>query len=404
MRADLVVIDTLIRSIAPAGSVIDTALPVVAMNGGMVFPCFSDMHTHLDKGHIWPRRPNPDGSYDSARAAVRQDRQIWSVADLAARMDFALRSAYAHGTHLVRTHLDCHAENLHAVFSAFSEIKERWHGRIALQAVAMFPVTEIENEPFFQEVLRQARHHDAQLGCVTEPGPLLAGRLARLMCAASDGGHDLDLHVDETSDPSINTLSVLASAARETAFEGRIVAGHCCSLALQDEETARRTIDAVAEAEIAIVSLPMCNLYLQDRSFARTPRWRGVTLLRELAAAGVKCAVASDNTRDPFFAYGDLDPLEVLREAVRIMHLDHPLDGAAGLVTREPADICRAPLKSRLFAGGTADMVLFKARNWSELLARPQSDRLVLRNGRLSDARVPDYAELDHIFSKAEND
>ena len=33
--------------------------------------------------------------------------------------------------------------------------------------------------------------------------------------------------------------------------------------------------------------------------------------------------VASDNTRDPFYAYGDLDMIEVFREATRILHFDH---------------------------------------------------------------------------------
>ena len=34
----------------------------VEMKGAMVMPCFLDMHTHLDKGHIWPRAPIPDVS------------------------------------------------------------------------------------------------------------------------------------------------------------------------------------------------------------------------------------------------------------------------------------------------------------------------------------------------------
>ena len=37
----------------------------------------------------------------------------------------------------------------------------------------------------------------------------------------------------------------------------------------------------------------------------------------------VTVMVASDNTRDPFYAYGDLDLLEVYREATRILHFDH---------------------------------------------------------------------------------
>jgi cytosine/adenosine deaminase-related metal-dependent hydrolase len=74
------------------------------------------------------------------------------------------------------------------------------------------------------------------------------------------------------------------------------------------------TLDKVARAGLSVVSLPMCNMYLQDRrADATTPRWRGVTLLHEMAARGINVAVASDNTRDPFYAYGDLDVLEVYR-------------------------------------------------------------------------------------------
>ncbi len=40
----------------------EPSLAQVDMAGAMVFPAFTDMHTHLDKGHIWPRAANPDGA------------------------------------------------------------------------------------------------------------------------------------------------------------------------------------------------------------------------------------------------------------------------------------------------------------------------------------------------------
>ena len=83
-------------------------------------------------------------------------------------------------------------------------------------------------------------------------------------------------------------------------------------------------LKACADAGVAIVVLPMCNMYLQDREPGRTPRWRGVTLVHEMQLGGVSVSLASDNTRDPFYAYGDLDMVEVMREATRILHLDHP--------------------------------------------------------------------------------
>ncbi len=63
----------------------------------------------------------------------------------------------------------------------------------------------------------------------------------------------------------------------------------------------------------------MLRVSPQDRDHAarRTPRWRGVPLLHELRAAGVPTALASDNTRDQFYAYGDLDMLEVFTQVRR---------------------------------------------------------------------------------------
>ena len=142
-------------------------------------------------------------------------------------------------------------------------------------------------------------------------------------------------------------------------------------------------------------------MYLQDRVAGRTPRWRGVTLLHEMRTRGIPVAVASDNTRDPFYAYGDLDVLEVFREAVRILHFDHPFGDWPRTVTQTPAALMRRPDRGVLKQGGKADLVLFRARAWSELLSRPQSDRTVIRAGKAIDRTLPDYRELDDIVGRS---
>ncbi|TJX32209.1 MAG: cytosine deaminase, partial [Mesorhizobium sp.] len=140
-------------------------------------------------------------------------------------------------------------------------------------------------------------------------------------------------------------------------------------------------------------------LYLQDRRGDNTtPRWRGVTLLHEMRARGIPVAVASDNTRDPFYAYGDLDMLEVYRMATRILHFDHPVADWPQAVSATPAKVMRLDGVGVLAAGGDADFVLFKGRSWTELLSRPESDRIVVRDGRTIERRLPDYAELDELM------
>jgi cytosine deaminase len=228
--------------------------------------------------------------------------------------------------------------------------------------------------------------------------PELDRALERIFRLAMENGLDLDFHVDESEDPAARSLRHIADTALRLGFSGRINVGHCCSLALQPAAEADETLSRVAEAGITVVSLPMCNLYLQDRHAGRTPRWRGVTLLHEMRARGIPVAVSSDNTRDPFYAYGDLDVLEVFREAVRVLHFDHPFGDWPTVVTRSPAAILGRPDRGVIAAGAPADLVLFSARTWTELLSRPQSDRTVIRSGKAIDRRLPDYRELDALL------
>ena len=378
----------------------------VDMQGAMVFPAFIDMHTHLDKGHIWARAPNPDGTFANAIEAVRVDREArWHAEDVRRRMDFSLRAAFAHGTRAIRTHLDSKAPQETISWPVFKEMREAWADRIALQAVCLIPIDQVpaegDDEPYaqFEALADIVAEAGGILGTVTFPDPQLRERLLLFFEMARERGLAVDFHVDETGDPEVATLRTIAETVLETGFDADVTVGHCCSLAVQPEADAFGTLDLVAKAGLNVVSLPLCNLYLQARDTGRTPRWRGITLVHEMKARGINVSFASDNTRDPFYAYGDLDMIEVMREATRIGHLDHSDDDWTHAFLRNPARATGFPAPS--FApGAPADLVICKARNWTELFARPQADRIVLRAGRQIDRTLPDYAELDDLMTE----
>lgn len=236
------------------------------------------------------------------------------------------------------------------------------------------------------------------LGTVTYMVPDLEELLDRVFATAIEHGLDLDFHADETADVSAISLKKIAEAALRHRFEGKILVGHCCSLARQPDANVLDTLDKVARAGIAVVSLPMCNLYLQDRRRDGDAALARRDLLHEMRARGIPVAVASDNTRDPFYAYGDLDMLEVYRMATRILHLDHPVGDWPRAVASTPADIMRLHGAGILAVGGPADFVIFRGRSWTELLSRPESDRIVLRDGKEIARDMPDYAELDDLM------
>lgn len=399
---DILISDGVVTHIAPSGAAVPQGMAVADLDRGLVFPTFVELHTHIDKGHIWPRRRNPDGTFQGALEAVMADRRdAWTADDVRRRMEFSLRCAYAHGTSLLRTHIDSIAPQHRISFPVYRALRDAWAGKVDLQASPLFGIPFATDLGFLGEVADEVRESGTGLlGAVTYMVPELQPGLDNLFRLAAENGFDLDFHVDETGDPTVRTLGVIAETALRFGFEGRITVGHCCSLARQDEATIDRTLDLVAKAGMAVVSLPMCNMYLQDRVPGRTPRWRGVTLLHEMKARGIPVSVASDNTRDPFYAYGDLDAVEVFREAVRILHLDHPMGDWPAAVTRTPASVMGLPERGTIAAGRPADLVLFRARSWTEFLSRPQADRTVLRRGRAIDRTLPDYRELDDLMGR----
>ena len=96
--------------------------------------CFADVHTHIDKGHIWPRKQNDGtrGLIPLARTVRRTGRD-----DVRSRMEFS-RPAYAHGGRH-RTHQTLPPRS--TKFPGRSlPAWDAWQGRITLQGVCLEPI------------------------------------------------------------------------------------------------------------------------------------------------------------------------------------------------------------------------------------------------------------------------
>lgn len=394
VQVDLLLDGPVVAKVTRAGQMAGTG---IELGGRQLWPMLVDAHAHLDKAHTLGRAPDSGGTHAGAREATRRDREAhWRRDDLLARMAFGLGCAEAHGVAAIRTHLDSHQGQATETWAAFAEMRAAFAEKIVLQAVALVPIDAWAGD-YGLELADLVAAQGGVLGGVTRAsggnhGALkgLDELLDRLFTLARERDLDIDLHVDEAA--QAGALPHVARATIRHGWQGRVTCGHCCSLSLLPEADLDRTIALLAEAGLNLITLPTVNMYLQDRQPGRTPRWRGVMPVAELRAAGLSVAVAGDNCRDPFHAYGDHDMLDTWRQSVRVLHLDHPFADGPGLAGPLPARIMGIDAGA-IGAGRRADLTLFHAYTLDQVVARPQSDRMLLRAGEWSSPSLPAYSE-----------
>jgi cytosine deaminase len=335
-----------------------------------------------------------------ALQALAEDKVHWSEPDLHRRAGFALRSAWAHGTRAIRTHVDTGPEWGERSHAVMAELRREWAGRITLQTVPLCGGSDYLTAAGERLADLALRHGASVLGGFLIMSGELPAQLDRMLAIARERGVGVDLHVDESGNPQAECLRLVAEAVLRAGFSLPVVCGHCCSLAVQDHARAQSTIALVREARIGIISLPECNLYLQDRRgadapFPRTPLWRGITLVHDLMDAGIAVACASDNVRDAFHAFGDYNLAEVYAQSVRLAHLDARLEDSVRIVTRTAADLIGLPDRGRIAPGAAAHLVVLEAHRFSELLSRPGASRLCIDAEEIHRPPVPNFAELN---------
>ncbi len=131
----------------------------------------------------------------------------------------------------------------------------------------------------------------------------------------------------------------------------------------------------------------MTNLLLQDATFGRTPRQRGITLLHEAQAAGVATLLGCDNVQDAFCPAGSYDPLDTLACGLFSAQLSDLFDRQSRLIC-DRAALTGSPADAALFAvGAAASVVIFPG---SDRFTWPLNSaaRLVVNHGRLTHRRV----------------
>ncbi|WP_445289215.1 amidohydrolase family protein [Variovorax atrisoli] len=375
-----------VRSVEPAVAAAPPPPDAWDLAGALALPCFVDAHTHLDKAFTLPRMKQVQPGLLGAIDAMLADRVQWTPADVRERASRGLQWAWECGTAHLRTHVDWwEPESVPMAWPVMAELAQEWAGRVRLEQVSLIKLPLFEDAAQAMRLAKQVK--------ATGPHALLGGfvhstnwsenALRNLLVSAQACDLDIDLHVDEELNASAVGLQTTARILAEIGYEGRVVCGHICALAAQPEAQALATLDAVARAPITVVSLPATNLLLQDAVTGRTPRLRGITLVKEARERGIPLLFASDNVQDPFCRVGSFDPVEALGTAALVAQLDEPFDDWSQALCRSDWLQREAPAAQPTLVGQGADLVLFTQADRHGWPSRT-AGRVVLREGRIT--------------------
>ncbi len=345
----------------PQGDVLD-------VQGRLVIPGLVDAHTHLDKTLTLSRLGEIKPGLLNAIESMMKDRATWSIEDIQERSSTALSWAFESGVVHLRSHCDWwEARKTPLAWGVLNQLAAHWSDRLQLDRVNLIPLTlfaDLSDARVLGQAVIEANtlHPGASLGGfihTTNWNPLA---LKNLMRVAHELELDLDLHVDEELNPNACGLESIAREALDLNFKGRIVCGHTCALAQKTEAQAHAILQAVKAAEITLVSLPVTNMILQDAQALRTPRLRGLTLVKEAQAMGIPVLMASDNVQDPFCPVGSYDPIDALNLAVPLAQLPQAFDLWSQAIGRRDWLVSKhtAPASKPLSPGEPAHMVIFE--------------------------------------------
>lgn len=366
----------------------DMGKEIIWANGRLVTNGFVDSHMHFDKtmsmGEVETRTLD-EAIEEFTKYCTSMDCVEWK-ADIKRRAREAARQSVQAGTTTLRTHVNIEAgTDLHGV-EAINELKEELKDFVDIKITSLpsfYDGREAQDKRF--ELLDLA----CRKGMLDFLGgaPFLHDNWEELTEKTFEMAvkYDLpiDFHVNESDLPDVRNFEQIADLTIKYGYQGRVSCGHVTALNAVDEETAARVIGKAKLADLNIITLPSCNLYLMGR-IDKQPIRRGTTRIREFIEAGVNISYASDNIRDVFRPIGNGDMLEegLLTAQVAQMVSRSDLETIFRMGTVNPA---KALLLDDygMEVGKQADLLIFDSESVASALMNQATRNYVIKKGKV---------------------
>jgi len=348
---------------------IDKGKESIDAQGCLVVPPFFESHFHLDNTLLWGD-VNHSSTLKEAISIYASRKENMTIEDIVERASQTLQMCLTNGTMYVRSHVDIDEIAKLKLLKGVKAAKDKFAGIVDVQIIA-FPQNGLVHAPETVEMMYAAMEEGADVvGGIPhfEKNMDEAARQIEIVFEiAKKYDADIDMHVDEVDDPYWKSVELLAEKTIEEGYQGRVSAGHCCSMAAWQDEDFKRVLPKIKAAELNIITNVTTNLVGQGHG-DNPPKRRGIPPLDRLLKAGVNVASACDDMLNMFYPFGNMNPLDTLNITAHAGYLstpdlrdaafDMPLYNAAkvfriqpyGIAEGSPANLCILPVRTKIDA------------------------------------------------------
>jgi cytosine/creatinine deaminase len=363
------------------------AATVIDAEGRIVMAPLVDCHLHLDASLTAGRpRFNESGTLIEGIEVWGELKPTLSEQDVFDRASEIVRWSAAQGTLWIRAHADVSGEN-DSMVRGLLRVREELAELCTIQVTA-FP----QDGLYAREGDEQRLEEAIRLGvdCVGgiphyEPTAELGLReVHRVFELAKAHNRRIDIHCDETDDPSSRYLEVMADNTVKSGLTGRVTASHCTAMGSYEPYYSSKLRGFLRRSGINIVVNPYANSLIQGR-LDPYPKRRGFAQLKELLTDGVNVSLGNDVIIDPWYPMGKADLIDAAHLALHFTYMSgrEEITEMLRVASERGARTLGVEDEYGIEEGKPADCVIFDAPTPIDIISLRATRRYVIRRGRV---------------------
>jgi cytosine/creatinine deaminase len=340
-----------------------------------------ETHIHLEKSRIADRCAPETGRLPMAMERVSAVKHTFTVEDAYQRAAATLEGCIKFGATRMRPHVELDGGVELRTFEAVSALKRDYAWAIDLE-ICVFPQEGLTNNPRADQLLVEALKRGARvIGAAPNYDPDHAAQIHRVFDLAREYDVDIDMHLDSGNTPDDMDIHLVCDLTEKYRLGGRVAIGHGCKYSTMKVEAFHTLAKRIADAGVAVTSLPATDLFMQGRDQTDNVR-RGVVDLNALAAHGVNCSISTNNVLNPFTPLGDCSLIRMANLQANVCQVgraDQLRDCFAMLTTRSARLMNLRDYG--IAVGNPADIVVIDALTPEQAVAENAAPLVVYKRG-----------------------